>query len=250
MKQFGLKLLLYSGVLLVFSSAMADVNGDDIQLEEQIIDVEEINQHPFVYQFLNLQANIVFEGKNLNANPLPYLKNSMDYHPLLQGQRKPVQSIYVAKRVVNTSIPIDLFEKAEFVDASIQPKLFKAVNFRNCNTERCDADQMTALGRAKYNVAYKFLKGSDLINVAAPLDQEHSVGVRYALIQNAYNWNDFFTSGFNLILIRDVNHQAQLVSFQVFFLGDHILPDTAYRIKISHDLNEQVKSFVGALSKP
>lgn len=249
MKQFSLNLFFVSGILFGLSLAGAVENGED-KVQEEIFTVEEINEHPFARQFINIQANLMFDGKNMDFNPFRYFKNNVDYHPILSGQNKPVQSIYVAKRIVNTKIPLEIFERPELTQAAVQAKLFKSVTFENCGADYCSAKQLTALGRAKYKVAYRFLKANELGNISAPLSQEEAVGVKYALIQNAYNWNDFFTTGFNMILIREVNKHAQLISFQVFFLGKHALPDWAYEAKISSDLQAQADSFVEVLSQP
>lgn len=245
-------LLLFSMLSLMSVPSLAENR-------EYIFEVNELATSPFLRQFQDLAVTQPYQNTNINLNPLPYLSPAgsddtmLDENPLAQGKTKEVESIYVGVRTLNTQIPIQIFNNDAFKNAKVQSELFKDVSFKSCNIDHCLAEQTTLLGKARYEMVYKFLTASELSQIQIPaalLAKSEQKNIKFALVQNAYNWNDFFSSGFNLILIKeDANQNAQIVAFQTFLLSPHFIADAIYVKQISGTLESQIKSFNNTLNK-
>lgn len=241
-------ILLFSISSLLTLSAFAET-------QERIVKIDEVGTDRMLNVFQDLVVMQSFQNRNINLNPIPYLdsseENRVDKNPLAR-QTKEVESIYVGFRTLNTQIPIHIFATPEFKDAKIQSELFKDVTFSSCTVDHCMAKQNTLLGEARYEMVYKFLDAEELSQISIPekpLSTINQKNIKYALIQNAYNWNDFFSSGFNLILVSENDQKnAQIIAFQAFLLTPHFNPDKIYLMNISRTLDAQIKSFTSALN--
>lgn len=241
-------------LLLLFSISSLLTLSAYAETQERIVKIDEIKTDKMLNVFQNLTVKQSFQNKNINLNPLPYLDSSeetgFDKNPLA-SQTQEVESIYVGFRTLNTQIPIHIFANPEFKNAKIQSELFKDVTFGSCTVDHCMAKQKTLLGEARYEMVYKFLSAEELSKISIPeklLSTINQRNIKYALIQNAYNWNDFFSSGFNLILVSENDQKnAQIIAFQAFLLTPHFNPDQIYLMNISRTLDAQIKSFTSAL---
>ncbi|MGZ3773429.1 MAG: hypothetical protein ACXVCY_03035 [Pseudobdellovibrionaceae bacterium] len=229
------------------------------ETKEEIFDVNEIKSNNLLRQFQTLEVLMPYQKSVINLNPLASIYKTEseetfnDGSPLNENKNGIVESIYVGVRTLTTQIPVQVFESAAFKKASVQTELFKDVSFSSCGVDHCFAQQMTELGRAHYEMIYKFLSSSELAQIHMPdalLRRAEFKDVKFALVQNAFNWNNFFSSGFNLILIKeDAQKNAQIIAYQVFLLSPHSLPDWGYLLKISMTLDSQIKSFNSALDE-
>lgn len=226
---------------------------------ENIFVVEELSSNSTLQQFQKIEVLQSYNNASINLNPLPYInisrseENGIDGNPLAQNKNSEVESIYIGIRRLNTQVPVQIFNNDAFKNANIQSELFKNVSFTGCTVDHCNAKQSTLLGPARYEMVYKFLTENELSQLHIPeslLSKAEQQSVKFALVQNAYNWNDFFSSGFNLILIKeDAGKNAQIVAFQAFLLTPHFISDAIYVNQISGTLDSQIKTFISALNK-
>ncbi|MGZ3768290.1 MAG: hypothetical protein ACXVCP_12670 [Bdellovibrio sp.] len=247
MNFFGLvKHLLFSILFFSYLNTFAETR-------EEIIKVEDLQKNKIIQNFAAIEVEIPWNGKTVNLNPLISINGNSDQNPLLNEKNVEVESVYVGYRTLNTDIPIEVFDNTEFESASVQNKLFPDVAFRGCSADHCKASQTTLLGPANYEVIYKYFKKNELSAIRIPMtfvNPKDQQSIKYALVQSAINWNDFFSSGFNIILIReDESHHAQMLAFQVFELPPHLTADKLYLMNISRTLDSQISSFYKALEK-
>lgn len=247
-----MKLRTAKAILLFSISLLLSVSsfGED---REYIFTLEDFNTAPLALLFKGLTVPQTYGKKSINLNPLAYLDDSgLDGNPIADKKAE-TESVYIGIRHLPTQIPIQIFEDGAFKKANIQSDLFDDVSFTSCTVDHCMADQITLLGNAHYEMVYKFLSGSELSQIQIPeslLSKEKQKNIKFALVQNAYNWNDFFTSGFNLILVmEDTKKNAEIMAFQAFLLSPHFIPDDIFKWKISGTLNSQIDSFNNALKK-
>jgi hypothetical protein len=269
MKAYLLNNIGFLATILCFIGSIAySDNQSDNQLvatkskqfiKEHIVDITQLEHDPQLILFKKITAMTRYQNSNVNLNPLAAVSKLLASKPALkdsstlQKNASEVTSAYIGKRTIKTQIPISIFSHTSFYHPEIQNKLFTDVNFSACNSDKCKAEQSTLLGKAQYEVIYKFLNEADLLNLAIPtelLSTQELNNIRYTLLQYAFNWNDFFSSGLNLSLIEeDQNHNVQITAFQIFLLTPHFLSDAIYKTNISNTLDSQTRSFINYLSQ-
>lgn len=251
--------ILYCLTTLTIQDAFCATIADQQLIQEQIVGIDKLEQDPQLILYKKIMAMISYQNTKYNLNPLATVNKLTPSDSIYQDYSslhlKPaeVTTAYIGKRVITTQIPIGVFKNTAFSNPKIQNKLFSDVNFFSCESDHCRAEQETVLGKAKYEVIYRFLDSSILSSLAIPLellpDQDLNK-IKFSLIQYAFNWSDFFSSGLNISLINeDQNHNAQIVTFQIFLLTPHFLSDSLYKSNISRTIDSQTKNFIDYISR-
>lgn len=242
---------------LIFSSRVWAENFILSQsIEENLVPLEKSSFNKTLGIFKKMYLGVPQQSFDLNLNsdanfnPLAHL-NLQDEHfyvlNALSTDFIPVTSVFLGQRLIQSRVPISVFADSQLKCPEVQNKIFNQVQFSNCDRQKCKARQNTYLGMATYDVFYKFIDYTGQFKIEIPpelLKNKSMSNLRYALIQFAYNWNDFFSSGLNLTLIfENDKHLADVVSLQVFLLTPHFLSDSLYKTNISKTIDTQTLHF-------
>jgi hypothetical protein len=249
---------------LVFPSSIWAIGEFQQDRQEHIIDISKANtatleKNLILSLFKKISIVLNYRNNEINFNPLAalslYFENPPKFrdYSTLQSATREISTVFIGQRTIKTQIPISVFRNLDFNKAEIQNQIFTEVKFYDCTLDTCKAEQKTALGNAKYDVYFKFLTMNILKRLELPtelLPPSEINRIHYAMVQYAFNWNDFFSSGLNLTLIQEDHlHNSEITAYQIFLLTPHFLSDTLYKTNISYTIDNQTQNFIDYISK-